>query len=182
MDYLIQSDLYRYAGDTSLSSFIRCLRIPGFRYTYFLRKCAVYEKYTVPGFIYRIFYHRYTYKYGFQIPRETTIGKGFQISHFGCIVINSKSKIGNNCYVSHNVTIGQTNRGKLKGYPTLGDRVWVGAGAVIVGGVVIGSNVLIAPNAYVNFDVPDNCIVMGNPGRVIPNPAATEEYIVNIVE
>ncbi|GAB3929263.1 serine O-acetyltransferase [Larkinella terrae] len=181
MDYLIKSDLYRYAGNTDLMSFIRCLRIPGFRYTYFLRKVAIYSKFTIPGFIYRLFYYRYTYKYGFQIPRETTIGRGFQISHFGCIVINSKSKIGDNCYVSHNVTIGQTNRGKLKGYPTLGDKVWVGAGAVIVGGVTIGSNVLIAPNAYVNFDVPSNCIVMGNPGRIIPNDNATQEYIVNTV-
>jgi hypothetical protein len=77
-------------------------------------------------------------------------------------LINSKTIIGENCYLSHNITIGETKRGKLKGSPTFGKKVWIGPGAVIVGSVVIGDNVLIAPLCYVNIDVPSNSIVMGN--------------------
>ncbi|XBA03236.1 serine acetyltransferase [Fibrella sp. ES10-3-2-2] len=181
MDSLIQSDLFRYAGNTSKSSFFRCLRIPGFRYSFFLRKSAQTSKYSPIGVIYRLFYYKYCFKYGFQIPYHTHIGKGLQISHFGPVVINSKAIIGDNCYLSHNVTIGQANRGKNKGYPTIGNKVWIGAGAAVIGGIMIGENVLIAPNAYVNFDVPANSIVIGNPAKIIPNIKATEDYIVNVV-
>ena len=52
-----------------------------------------------------------------------------------------------------------------------------GANAVIVGKINIGNNVLIAPNSYVNFDVPDNSIVIGNPGKIIHKDNATEGYI-----
>ncbi len=53
--------------------------------------------------------------------------------------------------------------------PTIGDEVWIGANAVIVGGITIGNNVLIAPNAYVNTDVSSGSvvIVMGNPAQII---------------
>ena len=59
--------------------------------------------------------------------------------------------IGDNCSITHNVTIVKTNRVSKKGCPVIGNEVWIGAGAVIVGKIIIGSNVLIAPNAFVNF-------------------------------
>ena len=181
MDELIKADLYRYAGQTDFFAFLRSLRIPGFRFTYFLRKASKHSKYTLPGIVYRLFYHRYTYKYGYQIAHHAKIGKGFQISHFGCLVINSKAIIGDNCYVSHNVTIGQTNRGPMKGFPVIGNKVWIGPGAVLVGNITIGDNVLIAPNAYVNVSVPSNSVALGNPAKIIANELATADYIVNTV-
>lgn len=63
------------------------------------------------------------------------------------------------------------------GVPTIGNDVWIGPNAVIVGKINIGDNVLIAANSYVNFDVPSNSIVIGNPGRIIPSAKATEGYI-----
>jgi serine O-acetyltransferase len=48
------------------------------------------------------------------------------MGHFGSVVINEYAKIGKNCNIAHNATIGQANRGKLKGYPTIGDNVWIG--------------------------------------------------------
>ena len=54
--------------------------------------------------------------------------------------------------------------------------------AIIVGNITVGNNVLIAPGAFVNFDVPDNSIVIGNPGRVVNNDRATEEYVINTLE
>ena len=121
------------------------------------------------------------FKYGFQIPASTQIGKGFYIGHFGTIVINEKTKIGDNCNIVHGVTIGQANRGKMRGCPMIGDKVWIGTGAVIVGRVSIGSNVLIAPNSFVNFNVPDNSVVLGNPGKIISKTNATEGYINSIL-
>jgi serine O-acetyltransferase len=121
------------------------------------------------------------FKYGFQIPISTSIGPGFYIGHFGIIVINENAKIGKNCNVAHGVTIGQANRGMMRGCPVIGDKVWIGTGAVIVGRVSIGSNVLIAPNSFVNFNVPDNSVVLGNPGKIISKTNATEGYINSIL-
>jgi serine O-acetyltransferase len=122
------------------------------------------------------------YKFGYEIPVSARIGKGFYIGHLGGIVINPKASIGNNVNIARGVTIGQTNRGDKEGTPTIGDLVWIGTNAVIVGKITIGSNVLIAPNAYVNFDVPDNSIVIGNPAKIVPKENATKGYINNIVE
>jgi serine O-acetyltransferase len=61
--------------------------------------------------------------------------------------------------------------------PEIGNEVWIGPNAVIVGNIKIGNNVLIAPNSYLNTDVPSNSIVIGNPAEIIPKNTATEGYI-----
>ena len=81
--------------------------------------------------------------------------------------------------MAQGVTIGQQNRGKNEGFPTIGNEVWIGTNAVIVGNITIGDNVLIAPNSFINFDVPSNAIVMGNPASISPKENATEGYINN---
>ena len=58
--------------------------------------------------------------------------------------------------------------------------VWMGTGSVIVGNITINDNVLIAPNSYVNFDVPSHSLVMGNPAKIIPRENPTESYINHI--
>ena len=178
MNSKIKADLFRYTGKTG--TFWQGMKIPGFRYMYFFRKTSASSKYSPAGIFYRIMLKRYMYKFGFQIPAGTKIGEGFYIGHFGTIVIRSKAIIGKNCNIAHGVTIGQANRGKLKGYPTIGDEVWIVTGSVIVGNINIGSDVLIAPNAYVNFDVPDHSIVLGNPAKIIARENATDGYINNI--
>ena len=89
--------------------------------------------------------------------------------------------LGKNVNIATGVTIGQENRGERKGVPTIKDNVWIGTNAVIVGNVTIGEDVLIAPLTFVNFDVPDHSIVIGNPGKIIPRENATEDYINNKV-
>ena len=114
---------------------------------------------------------------GIQIPEQTIIGKGFRIVHFGHIVINPAAIIGKNFNISHGVTIGSAE-GKMKGNPLIGNNVSIQTNAVIVGGINIGNDVLIAPNAFVNFDVPDGAIVIGNPGKIILQNRASAKYIV----
>ena len=80
------------------------------------------------------------------------------------------------------MTIGQENRGGRKGTPIIGNEVWIGVNATIVGAIHIGNDVLIAPNTYVNCDIPDHSIVFGNPCIIKPRQCATEGYINNKVE
>jgi serine O-acetyltransferase len=96
------------------------------------------------------------------------------------VVINELATIGNFCNINHNITIGRQNRGDKKGAPSIGNKVWIGTGSVIVGKITIGDDVLIAPNAYVNFDVPPNSIVIGNPARIIEKNNPTQDYINNV--
>lgn len=119
--------------------------------------------------------------YGIEISPHVKIGKGLYIGHGYNITINPNTIIGENVNIHKGVTIGQENRGERKGVPTIGNFVWIGVNSTIVGNIKIGNNVLIAPNTYVNGDVPDNSVVLGNPCKIIPRENATEGYINAIV-
>lgn len=177
---LIEADLHRYGGKPNFKSLCKFWRIPGLKYIVCWRLSNHYSKLHPIGFIARLLYKKYFVKYGFQIPRETKLGEGFQINHFGGIVINKGSVIGKNCTISQNITIGHTKRGIKAGCPTLGDLVYIGPGAVILGGIRIGTNVLIAANSLVTTDIDSNSIVSGNPAVIKPRNDATEGYINNI--
>ena len=169
-------DLYRYTGDYKLKSWIKYFFFnPGFTYTVFFRISK--SKNTILKIFSKIMLKILSILYHFQIPSEVEIKEGFYIGHFGSIVINPKVKIGKNVNIAQGVTIGQTNRGKLMGTPIIGDEVWIGTNSVIVGKIKIGNNVLIAPNSYVNRDIPDNSIVFGNPLIIKYNEKATDDYI-----
>ena len=108
---------------------------------------------------------------------EANIGKGLYIGHPYCITVNPKAVLGEYCSLHRGVLIGKENRGKRKGVPTIGNRVWMGINSVIVGKITIGDDVLIAPNSYVNCDVPSHSVVFGNPCVIKHRDNATEGYI-----
>jgi serine O-acetyltransferase len=154
----------------------------GYRYTTVLRKTHYWKnKNKIMYLLYAYKLNKLQIKYGFQISTSATIGKGLYLGHVGTIVVNPQTILGDNVNLSPNVVIGKQNRGEKKGAPQIGSSVWIGSGAVIVGKITIGDDVLIAPNAYVNFDVPSHSIVIGNPGNVIRRENATEGYVVNKV-
>ena len=103
--------------------------------------------------------------FGISIPRGASIGPGFRIYHFGTIVINPKAVIGKNFSIHQGVTIGVKN--SYFDVVTIGDNVTIGAGAKVLGNIRIGNNVTIGANAVVMSDVPDNCIAVGIPARVL---------------
>lgn len=103
------------------------------------------------------------------------------MGHAYNITINPHAVIGSNCNIHKGVVIGQTNRGIKKGVPTIGNCVWIGINAAIGGGIKIGDDVLIAPNSFVNIDVPSHSVVFGNPCIIKHREWATEGYIDNIV-
>jgi serine O-acetyltransferase len=113
------------------------------------------------------------------LPKTTHIGPGFCIVHLKNINISKHAKMGSNFTITHQVTIGRVNHGKRKGSPQIGNNVYVGPGALVIGKITIGNNVLIAGNSFVNRDIPSDSIVFGNPCIIKPNKKATEGYIVN---
>ena len=120
-------------------------------------------------------------KYGLELGKGSNIAPGLYLGHAYGITVNPNAIVGKNCNLHKGCTIGQENRGPRKGAPVLGDRVWVGVHATVVGKIRIGNDVLIAPNSYVNQDVPSHSIVIGNPCRIIPCDGATEAYIERLV-
>lgn len=173
---LFKSDLYRYYGECGEDLKKRILRPLELQYLSVFRKVN-----SCNSKIFRLFYkmrlRKLSHKTQIQIPVGTKIGVGFYIGHLGRIIINEDAVIGKNVNIATGVTIGQENRGARKGCPTIKDNCWIGTNSVIVGNITIGTDVLIAPLTYVNFDVPDHSIVVGNPGRIISRENATEGYI-----
>ena len=103
-----------------------------------------------------------------------TIGGGFYIGHIGGVHINPGAVLGKNCDLAHRVTIGASAMGR-QGIPVLGDEVYIGTGAVLVGKIKVGNGAKIAANTLVMSNVPAGATVMGVPGRIImrPKPAAS---------
>lgn len=131
----------------------------------------------LPQLLYRALYRAHSSKHGMEIPWDTKIGRGLYLGHVYNITVNHGAEIGENCNIHKGAVIGQTNRGELKGVPKIGDRVWIGVNAAVVGGITIGDDVLIAPNSFVNRDVPAHSVVFGNPCVIKPAEHATEGYI-----
>jgi serine O-acetyltransferase len=91
-------------------------------------------------------------------------------------VVNLRSTIGRNCNISQGVTIGRINRGKRSGTPIIGDNVYIGPGAKILGGITVGNGAAIGANCVVTRDVPENGVVVGIPGEVISH-TGSEGYV-----
>lgn len=171
-------DLYRYYGTKKENIVKRKFRPLEIKYIYWLRKCQNSNN-NILKRIYKLKLKKLANKTHISIFPETKIGEGFYIGHTGSVIINPKAILGKNINIATGTVIGQENHGKRKGTPIIGNEVWIGANAVIVGNVKIGNDVLIAPLSYVNFDVPDHSIVVGNPAKIISKEFATQDYINN---
>ena len=180
MNRVFKKDLYRYYGEDGEPFLKKIFRPLEIQYISLFRKANLC-RFKPLKLWYMLRLMHLSHKTKIQIPARTTIGEGLYIGHLGRVIINPDAKLGKNINISTGVTIGAENRGKRKGSPEISDRCWIGANAVIVGNIKIGSDVLIAPLTYVNFDVPDHSIVIGNPGRIIPKENATAEYVCNCV-
>ena len=173
---VFRKDLYRWYGEKGESLKDRIFRPIEIKYLCVFRKLQSCKS-SFLRIYYKLKLRNLSLKSHIQIPPSTKIGEGFYIGHSGRIIINPKAVIGKNNNIATGVTIGQENRGKRAGAPTIGDNCWIGTNAVIVGNITIGSDVLIAPLSFVNFDVPDHSIVVGNPAKIISRENATEGYV-----
>ena len=177
--YLLLSDLYRIEGGIRLSRLLWHVFLgESYKYNFWMRTTLFCRRNAVLRYtlfpVARLVLRHYKYKLGISVPHLTEIGSGFFIGHFVDIVVHAYSRIGRNCNITQGVTLGQGNRGRNKGYPVLGDNVYIGPGAKIVGAVKVGSNVAIGANCVVTKDVPDNAVVAGVPGKVISYGGVTD--------
>ena len=105
---------------------------------------------------------------GIEIHPGAEIGPGLFIDHGMGIVIGGTAKIGKNCVLFHGVTLGGTGKHEGKRHPTLGNNVLIGTQATLLGPINIGNNVKIgAETVIINHDVPDNCTIVGAPGKIV---------------
>lgn len=168
---LYKADIARYAGNPEF--YIRIF--------HFLYRKAAMTTFFPMQLIYKAAFRFWANHRGLEITANQQIRGGLYLAHAYNITINSGAKIGHNCNIHKGVVIGQANRGVRKGCPTIGDNVWIGINSAIVGKISIGDDVLIAPNSFVNVDIPSHSIVFGNPCVIKHRDWATENYINNCI-
>ena len=152
-----------YGFDKKYSSLKRLVSIllfcPEYRNIFYIRISHVSKKFHI-GFLLELILPRYKFL-SLSIPSEK-IGKGFYIEHGNSTIIRAK-EIGDNCWVNQNVTIGDSG----KGIPSIGNNVRICTGAVVLGPIIIGDNVIIGANATVVKNVPANCTVVPPPSYIM---------------
>ena len=104
---------------------------------------------------------------GIEIHPGATIGRNFFIDHGMGVVVGETAEIGDNVTLYHGVTLGGTSLNKVKRHPTLEDNVVVGAGAKVLGAIIIGANSRIGANAVVVKSAPPDSVLVGVPGQIV---------------
>ncbi|HET9855854.1 MAG TPA: serine O-acetyltransferase [Methylomirabilota bacterium] len=103
---------------------------------------------------------------GIEIHPAAILGPGLFIDHGMGIVIGETAEVGENVSILQGVTLGGTSLKREKRHPTIGDNVMIGAGAKVIGGFTIGAGSRIGAGSVVVREVPENCVVVGVPGRI----------------
>ena len=121
--------------------------------------------------------HRQGVRCGFEIP-PNTFGPGLSIAHRGTIVVHPQARIGANCRIHVDVVIGTSPGPPPEPVPQLGDNVYIGPGAKIFGGIVLGDNLVVGANSVVNRSFPEgHMTVAGAPARKISD-VPSDEYLI----
>lgn len=120
----------------------------------------------LPYFIYHLFNYQMRLFHHVEVRARTNIGPGFFMGHAQNVMI-AMTTIGGNCSINHNVTIGQDLAAADRAVPVIGNDVWIGTGSIITGGITIGDGATIAAGSVISHNVPERCLVGGNPARVI---------------
>ena len=115
----------------------------------------------------RLLSQRARHKTGIEIHPGAQIGRRVFIDHGDGVVIGETTVIGDDVTIYQGVTLGGTGKDSGKRHPTIGSDVTIGAGAKVLGPITIGDSCKIGAGAIVLKDVPDNCTVVGNPGRIV---------------
>lgn len=109
-----------------------------------------------------------------ELPKQATIGKGLYIPHASSVIVHPGVSMGEHCTISQEVTIGEGGRGENKGWPQIGNRVYIAPGAKIFGAITIGDDVAIGANAVVNKNVEHTAVAAGVPAKVISHQGSAD--------
>lgn len=118
---------------------------------------------------------------GVDIHPGAKLGIGIFIDHGMGVVIGETTIIGDGATIYQGVTLGGTGKERGKRHPTLGNNVMIGAGAKILGNINIGQNTRIGANSVLLHSVPDDCTVVGIPGRVVTQRSKSPSVLAEIV-
>ncbi|MBO4675429.1 MAG: serine acetyltransferase [Elusimicrobiaceae bacterium] len=170
-------DYIRHAkkSDNWFIMLLRILKNHNLRYLYYLRK-----EQRATSKIKKMFWQYMAQSLGRRYELEMhgqSLGKGILLAHAFNISINKAARLGENCTIFKGASIGSIRSGRKQGAPTIGNRVTICINAMVCGNVKIGDDVLIAANAFVNFDVPSNSLVIGNPGVIHKAENPSKDYL-----
>lgn len=163
----IKADIARLGdGNMSMRTLVRGLLSQGFQAILVYRFFSWCRQHNIPAQPFRFICERFIETTtGISIPAECRIGKGFRIHHFGGVIFHPTVKMGDDCTVFHQVTIGE--RSGTGRAAKIGNRVMIGAGAKIIGEVSIGDDCKIGANAVVINHLPPGAVAVGNPAQII---------------
>lgn len=153
-------------NDPSLNSIWEVFLSVGFR-ALILYKISRFFYIHKRYFLSRYFMERSKRKTGIEIHPGALIGKRLFIDHGTGVIIGQTAVIGDDVVIYHGVTLGGTGKETGKRHPNIGNNVFIGCGAKILGNINIGDNVKIGANAVVLNDVPSNVTVVGIPGKIV---------------
>ena len=160
----IRADLRAHGGNWGAQGFWALLVYRFGRWRYGVRPALLRKPLSL---VYKVLYKLVQIVTGIELPCEVPVGRNFVIEHSGGIVVSGFARFGDNCRIRNGVTIGLA-RVDEPCAPQLGDDVDVGAGAKLLGHIRIGNRVCIGANAVVITDVPDDCIAVGVPAVIKP--------------
>lgn len=113
---------------------------------------------------------------GISIAERATIGRGLYIGHFGGVIVGA-AELGDHCTLSHGVTIGRSGRAGEDDRPRIGDRAWIGPGAVVTGALTVGQDAVVGANAVVTRPVPPRSSALGVPARISTGPGSFDMVV-----
>lgn len=172
----LMADMYRVAGRSSLWGLFRLtLFSRTFRSVVTMRLCQA----TNGNVLCRLVHNWTQGKAGLDLPWNVQVGRGLLIVHGWGLVVTPHAKIGSNVTLLHGATIGGKDDigpdgSRSSSFPTIQDEVWIGAHAIVIGGITIGHGAIIAPGAVVTKDVPPRTIMAGVPARAIRTDAVAD--------
>lgn len=144
---------------------------PGLHAIWFHKIAHILYKWNIP-LIPRLINYIARFLTGVDIHPGAKIEDGILIDHGTGVVIGETAEIHKGCLIYQNVTLGGTGKEIGKRHPTLKENVVVGAGAKVLGNIIIQKNVRIGAGSVVMRDVPENCTVVGIPGKVVKNASS----------
>lgn len=160
----IRHDLRAHGGNWGAQGFWVLIVYRFGRWRYRVRPVWLRKLFSL---IYKMLYKTVQIITGIELPCEVSLGRNFVIDHFGGIVISGYASFGDNCRLRNGVVVGLKNIGDPCA-PKIGNNVDIGAGAKILGNIIIGDNVCIGANAVVLTDVPSNSLAVGIPAVIKP--------------